>query len=212
MGGAAAGTSGMGGAAAGTSGAGGAAGGTAGASGTTGAGGAAGASDGGTPGSCVDAGQPCGSIALQYLTPNNDRASDAWLRPHINLVNRTTADVPLSELTVRYWYTKDSATSEALTCDFASIGCANIVSTFLPVSPPRAGASDVIDLGFLAAAGTLAAGAQTQEIGLRVGKSDFSNYDETNDYSYDGSLGSLTDYPKITVYRNGVLVWGAEPP
>src|SRR5262249_27454903 len=34
---------------------------------------------------------------------------------------------------------------------------------------------------------------------------------EGNDYSYDATKTSFADWTKVTLYRNGTLVWGAEP-
>ena len=42
-------------------------------------------------------------------------------------------------------------------------------------------------------------------------KSDWSNYTQTGDYSFDASKTNYTDWSNITLYRNGVLVWGTEP-
>jgi hypothetical protein len=115
---------------------------------------------------------------------------------------------------VRYWYTIDTVAPQSFACDSAfvgSAGCGNITGAFASVSPPRAGADSVFEIGFLPAAGMLAAGGQTQLITLRFSKSDFSNYDETNDYSYE-SWSTLMDAPHITVYNNGTLIWGIEPP
>jgi hypothetical protein len=193
-----------------------------GASGGTGSGGSAGASGGGTGGtlvvdggSCVDAGGACGTVRLQYHAGDTNKPNDAWIRPQINLINDSGADVPLSELLVRYWYTLDSVAPQAFTCDaaiFGTSGCANVTGSFAAVSPPRAGADTVLEIAFLPAAGLLVAGGQTQGIVLRAGKTDFSIYNEPGDYSYDASFSSYTDAPRITVYRNGTLIWGVEPP
>ena len=40
---------------------------------------------------------------------------------------------------------------------------------------------------------------------------DQSNYTETGDYSFDPTKTSFTDWDHVTLYRNGVLVWGTEP-
>lgn len=40
---------------------------------------------------------------------------------------------------------------------------------------------------------------------------DQSNYTETGDYSFDPTKTSITDWDHVTLYRNGVLVWGTEP-
>jgi len=46
---------------------------------------------------------------------------------------------------------------------------------------------------------------------IRFAKSDWSNYNETGDYSFDPTKISFTDWNHVTLYRNGVLVWGTEP-
>jgi hypothetical protein len=45
----------------------------------------------------------------------------------------------------------------------------------------------------------------------RMNKSDWQNFNEANDYSYDGTKTSFADWNKVTLYRNGTLVWGVEP-
>jgi hypothetical protein len=162
-------------------------------------------------GPCVDGGPPCGGVRLQYHPLDNNKPDDVWIKPHFNLINETGAAIPLSELVIRYWYTIDSAGTQMMACDSAGFGCPNLTGNFFTGFPPRADADSYILIGFLAGAGTLAAGGQTQEFGLRFDKTNFSNFDETNDYSYDGSLTVLTDYTRVTLYRNGALIWGVEP-
>jgi hypothetical protein len=36
-------------------------------------------------------------------------------------------------------------------------------------------------------------------------------YDQTDDYSYAPSQPTFVDWPKITAYVRGMLVWGTEP-
>jgi len=194
------------------------AGGSAGSAGDGGSFGSGGSGDGGVlvdgGGSCVNGPAPCGTIRLQYRCGDVPKPSDPWIRPQINLFNDSGADVPLAELTVRYWYTIDAVAAQMFACDAAilgSAGCANLTSAFSTVSPPRAGGDSLLEIGFLPAAGTLVAGGQTQGIIMRVNKTDFSTYDELNDFSYTSS-STFADAIHITVYRNGTLVWGVEPP
>jgi hypothetical protein len=164
-------------------------------------------------GSCLGDAAPCGGIRLQYHAGNLNKPNDAWIRPLINLFNDGSSDVPLAELTVRYWYTIDGALPETFACDstFVGGGCGSVTGTFASVSPTRAGADSVFEVGFLPAAGNLAAGGQTQQSLVRFAKSDFSAFDESNDYSH-GTWSAFMDAPHLTVYRNGVLIWGTEPP
>jgi len=46
---------------------------------------------------------------------------------------------------------------------------------------------------------------------VRINKNDWTNYNEANDYSYDPTKTSFADWNRVTLYRNGQLVWGVEP-
>jgi hypothetical protein len=58
---------------------------------------------------------------------------------------------------------------------------------------------------------TISANSSTEETAVGVFKSTWTYYDETNDYSYDPTKISLSDWDHVTLYRNGILVWGLEP-
>jgi cellulose 1,4-beta-cellobiosidase len=80
------------------------------------------------------------------------------------------------------------------------------------LSPARTNANVYLELGFTG--GTLAPGAQTGPMQLRLNNANWSNYTESNDYSY--AVGgapptSFVDWSRVTIYVNGVLVWGTEP-
>ena len=60
--------------------------------------------------------------------------------------------------------------------------------------------------------GSLAAGQTGGEIQGRFNKDNWTNYDEANDWSYDPTKLAFADWDRVTLYRNGVLVWGTEPP
>ncbi|MGC1377859.1 MAG: S8 family serine peptidase [Anaerolineales bacterium] len=144
--------------------------------------------------------------------------TDQWVLPRLRLFNNTTSDIPLSELKLRYWYTVDTSQSETFNCDYASyaFGCpsSNVVGAFPTIatnSPNRTNLSDTyIETGFNSSAGNLAAGSQLVMY-LRAFKTDLSNFNEVNDYSYDPNGADMTRWDRVTVYRNGVLIWGVEP-
>ena len=46
---------------------------------------------------------------------------------------------------------------------------------------------------------------------MSIKKSDWSNFDQSDDYSFDASYSSFADYSGITVYLNGTQVWGEGP-
>lgn len=154
------------------------------------------------------------SPKIDYAATDFGVPHDNQIKPRLRIVNNTPENIPLSQLTIRYWYTLDSGQGQTLSCDFASIGCANITGAFvnIPVNHPnRTNVSDTyLEVGFPGNPNNLTGGGWL-ELGLRLNKSDWSDYNELNDYSYDPVKSTPAEWNKITLYRNGVLIWGTEP-
>ncbi|MFD2878931.1 hypothetical protein ACFTAO_27870 [Paenibacillus rhizoplanae] len=74
----------------------------------------------------------------------------------------------------------------------------------------KTGSDYYLEIGFTSGAGSLKPG-ETVEIQCRFWKSDFSNYYQTNDYSFNGLATGFTDTNKITAYSSGNLIAGMEP-
>lgn len=150
------------------------------------------------------------SLKVQYKAADTN-AGDNQIKPHLSIVNTGSSAVPLSELKVRYWYTIDGDKPQTYWCDYATIGCNNITGTFVKLSTARTGADYYLEIGFTSGAGSLVAGGQTGEIQNRFNKTDWTNYTETGDYSFDPTKTAFADWTHVTLYRNGVLIWGTEP-
>ncbi len=150
------------------------------------------------------------ALKVQYR-PSAPAASTNQLTPVIDIVNAGTTTVAMSELTVRYWYTKDGAQSQVYSCDYTPRGCGTITTRFVTIGPSVSGADNYLEIGFTAAAGTLNPGQSFGAIQNRFAKSDYGNFDQTNDYSYDSTRTALADWDRITLYRNGSPVWGVDP-
>jgi expansin (peptidoglycan-binding protein) len=142
---------------------------------------------------------------IQKATPTDNQIVST-----INIVNESSAAVPLSTLTARYWYTADGTQSQVYWCDHAPFDCSEISSQFVTVSPAFPNVDTYLELGFTTAAGSLGVGQSTGDIRSRITKSDWGNYTETNDYSYTDNT-SAADCSVITLYQDGVLIWGVEP-
>jgi hypothetical protein len=78
------------------------------------------------------------------------------------------------------------------------------------MSTEKSGADHYVEIGFAATAGSLAAG-ETVELQLRFAKNDWSNYTQSNDYSFNSSASTYTDANKITLYISSQLSSGTEP-
>jgi Cellulose binding domain len=148
-------------------------------------------------------------LRVQYRAGDTN-ATDNQMKPQFNVINRGNLSVPLVELTLRYWLTDPSA-SQMFFCDYAELGCSGIEGSFgtPPMLRPRA--DRYLEIGFTQGAGALAPGSETGEIQARCQKADYSPYQEADDYSFDPSTTAFADAPHVTLYRQGVLVWGVEP-
>jgi len=151
---------------------------------------------------------PTGGFAVQYKTGDTN-ATDNQIKPHLNIKNTGTSAVNLSDLKVRYYFTKDGSAAMSAWVDWAQVGTANVQVTFGTVS--GTGADTYAEISFASGAGSIAANGQAGDIQLRLAKTDWSNFNEANDYSYDSTKTAYADWSKVTLYQNGTLVWGTEP-
>ena len=98
---------------------------------------------------------------------------------------------------MRYWYTYDTTpiVAQADQCSYAfapPTQCTNITRTWVTgISPAKTMADAYMQIGFAAAAGNLNAGA-TAEFGLGWHKNDWTNFTQSNDYSYNAATAFTT--------------------
>ncbi|MED4958069.1 cellulose binding domain-containing protein, partial [Paenibacillus macerans] len=154
-------------------------------------------------------GQP-GTLVLQYKAGDTN-AGDNQMKPLFRIVNNGTDAVPLSELTIRYWYTVDGDKEQTFHCDWAQIGGGNLSGKTVKMAEAKENADSYVEISFNAGAGSLAPGSDSGEIQTRINKNDWSAYNEANDYSFDPAKTAYTDWDHVALYQNGSLVWGIEP-
>lgn len=134
-------------------------------------------------------------------------------QPRLRLHNEGTVQVPYQELTIRYWLTVENF--KPLTYQeiyyAPTVGIPNVKMRYVALPTPRQGAGGYIEYSFTSQAGTSMPNTNSGPIHSAFGKEDWSRFNETNDYSW-ASATSFTKNNRITVYRNGVLVGGVEPP
>ncbi|MFP4343704.1 MAG: cellulose binding domain-containing protein [Anaerolineales bacterium] len=148
-------------------------------------------------------------LKVQYLADDTD-ATNATVAPWLQLVNSSAESVPYEELTLRYWYNGESQ-PDVYHCDYALVDCANVTGSFTSLSEARDGANAYLELGFTPGAGALPAFASSGKIQSRFHHEDWSNHDESDDYAFDPSKTAFADWERVTLYRNGALIWGTEP-
>jgi len=173
----------------------------------------------GTPYVCV--GTTCANATnLTVKLKVDPTVSVQWITTAMQITNNGTMAVPLSDLTVRYWYTFDTLpdggtpVAQASMCNYTFTppgACGNVTfATWVRVMPAKMNADYYSQIGFMAAAGNLNPGA-TAEFQVQFHKNDWTFFTQNTDYSFNG-LNAFTATTKVTVYRVGTLVYGTEPP
>jgi hypothetical protein len=162
--------------------------------------------------SAVPAAQGGSGLKAQDRSHDNDNP-DNTLYALYQIINTSTAAVPLSSLTMRYWFINETPTDPLVfECDYAQVACSNITSKFVVLPSPVTKANRYLEIGFKAAAGSIAPGQGSGEIQTRIHHVNWSNFITTDSYSFisDPSF-AYKDTQTVTLYLNGVLVWGVEP-
>ncbi|WP_425497135.1 X2-like carbohydrate binding domain-containing protein [Paenibacillus phytohabitans] len=150
-----------------------------------------------------------GGLKVQMYNSGTAAAANT-LSPKIKLINNGTAAVSLADVKIRYYYTIDGEQTQSFFCDWSQVGSTNVTGTFVKLPAAKTGADYYLELGFTSAAGSLAAG-ESIDIQLRASKSDWSNYTQTGDYSFNAAGTAYADWANIPAYISGSLVWGNEP-
>lgn len=149
-----------------------------------------------------------GALKAQYR--NNDSSpGDNQIRPGLQLVNTGATPVDLSTVKLRYWFSGETgAGSYGTACDYAVVGCGSVTHRVVSPGSARPGADHYLEVGFTG--GSLAAGASTGELQLRLNKTDWSAFNEADDYSRATNT-VFADASKVAVYVNGTLTAGTAP-
>jgi len=154
---------------------------------------------------------PTSSLVVQYKL-SNANANDNQIYASFNIKNTGTTAVNLSDLKLRYYLTKDSSSASLnYWVDYAQVGTSAVSGVVGTISPAAATADTYLELSFSSSAGSIAAGGQSGDIQIRMAKSDWTNLNESNDYSFDSTKSAYADWNKVTLYQNTSLVWGIEP-
>ncbi|MGN7761944.1 HYR domain-containing protein [Paenibacillus sp. 22594] len=165
------------------------------------------------------------STAVQYVTVtqlfkvqsyNGTRTSITnTIAPRISFENTSSSTIQLSNIKLRYYYTIDGEKPQGFYADYSRVSSSSssiqsyIIGSFQKTTS-KTGSDYYLEISFSSGAGSLKPGEKV-EIQCRFWKSNFSNYTQTNDYSFNAPATDYTDTNKITVYSSGNLIAGMEP-
>jgi alpha-galactosidase len=150
-----------------------------------------------------------GSIKVQFYNQSKTDPSNQ-IYMNFQLVNTSSNAVTLANVKIRYWFTEDGTQAQSFWCDYSPAGSSNVTGTFVKLGTAKTGADNYLEVGFTSGAGNLAAGASIT-VQCRCAKSDWTNYTQSNDYSFNSTRTGYADWAKVTGYVSGSLQWGTEP-
>jgi hypothetical protein len=172
-----------------------------------------------------------GDYAVVCQDGNSGATATAQFSVRLSLLNYTDERIPVEELTVRYWFTSDNEHDPALLGHQVHVDDAgpawgergNVLTAVGAVDPPEDGADTYVEVSFGAGdcggvactwpttPGTTVAPEQ-RPVQLRVQIDPSAlRYDLSNDYSFDPDARGQTLCETVTLYRQGVLIFGTEP-
>ncbi|MBO9204365.1 MULTISPECIES: DUF4979 domain-containing protein [Niastella] len=151
------------------------------------------------------------NIAVQSLDGDKGKTENNSINPYLQLVNQGKANVAYSELTARYWFTAENFAGINTFIDYAQLGNSKVKMKYVQLEQPRAGAYGYVEYSFDKSAGNLVANGNSGVIQSRFANTDWTNFNEADDYSYASNDKAYANNSHITLYRNGQLVWGVEP-
>ncbi|WP_432058104.1 cellulose binding domain-containing protein [Streptomyces sp. bgisy022] len=152
-----------------------------------------------------------GAVAVQYRTsatgPTADQ-SEPWLKVR----NTGSTTIPLNRVKVRYYFSADAPDAAyRFACSWAVRGCAAVTGTFGTPERPTATADRYLEIGFTAAAGSLAPGEDTGDLQLRFHRSSWQPLRQSDDHSFAGERTAYADWDRVTARIDGETVWGTAP-
>ncbi|MFZ5985672.1 MAG: cellulase family glycosylhydrolase [Bacillota bacterium] len=150
-----------------------------------------------------------GALKVQFFNGGTSSSSNS-IHPKFKITNTGSTSISLADVKLRYYYTIDGEKAQTYWCDWSPVGTSNVNGKFVKMSQSAAGADYYLEIGFTSGAGSLAPGASI-EIQGRFAKSDWTNYNQTNDYSFNSAASSFVDWNKVTGHIGSQQVWGVAP-
>ncbi|MEU3850289.1 cellulose binding domain-containing protein [Streptomyces sp. NPDC029554] len=148
-------------------------------------------------------------LKVRYRT--DTPATAAAAKPSVEVFNDTGKPLPLSDVTLRYWFTAEDSASYAFNCVNAVFGCSNVAGRIVAMDKPTDTADHYLELRFTEGAGDLKPGANSKGIDVQLFRTDHKKLKQSDDRSFDAEKTSYKEAEEVTAYKRGVLAWGEEP-
>ncbi|AWW32789.1 hypothetical protein DN752_23055 [Echinicola strongylocentroti] len=149
------------------------------------------------------------ALEVYHKAGDFNSPADNQLKPQFKLENTGNTPVALADIKVRYWFSEEDEAPVNFYLDWAEMGGQGIDGAIYENESEGIGANKYLELTFTGN-DTLHSLSGTGEIRTRLAKTNWSDFEETDDHSYV-STKTYESNEKITVYIKEELVWGYEP-
>ncbi|ACL75107.1 cohesin domain-containing protein [Ruminiclostridium cellulolyticum] len=157
-----------------------------------------------------------GVVSVQFNNGSSPASSNS-IYARFKVTNTSGSPINLADLKLRYYYTQDADKPLTFWCDHAGYmsgsnyidATSKVTGSFKAVSPAVTNADHYLEVALNSDAGSLPAGGSI-EIQTRFARNDWSNFDQSNDWSYTAA-GSYMDWQKISAFVGGTLAYGSTP-
>ena len=129
---------------------------------------------------------------------------------YLKVNNEGNLPVNYGDLRIRYWFTSEGTSALNYKTDYTKFGNANVTGQFVKLNPALSGADTYLELKVASTAGTLYPLCSTGNIQYHFNKTNWTNFNQADDYSYL-PVAPFAENSHITIYNNGILVYGTEP-
>ncbi|MVM34187.1 hypothetical protein GO755_29415 [Spirosoma sp. HMF4905] len=148
--------------------------------------------------------------SLKISTENKSSTTTNSISTYLQLNNVGNVPVNYSDLKVRYYFTSDGTPSLNFYLDYAMLGNSNVKGQFIKINPPLANADTYLEITFpnLSKLYPLSGIGNIQ---YRIAKQDWSNFNQSNDYSYHNGSSPMSENNRVVVYLASQRVYGTEP-
>ena len=160
----------------------------------------------------VEAAEAAAESSIKIDVSNGTSAN--IVAPTITITNTGNEKLDLNNLKLKYFYTNNGYKKQTFNCYYAGttngeyqnltnniVGKVSKPPVLGQINPSSAKNNSYIQISFKG--GSLEAG-QSAQIQAAVNKEDWSDYDQSNDFSYNNG-------ENIAAYENNKLIWGNEP-
>ncbi len=147
-------------------------------------------------------------LVVQLSNAQNQVAVTNTIYPKFRVYNKGSSTINLSNIKLRYYYTTDYHVGQNCVVDWVSVDTSYITSSIVKMSSPVNGADCYVEFGFTN--GTISPGGNLV-IMPRVYHTDWSNYYQQGDYSFEATATDFVNSFRVTAYNSGNLIWGREP-